>query len=43
MFLSEPWPGNLKEITDIYNKINKKFKELKFDLFTYKMTIHKSY
>jgi hypothetical protein len=43
MFLSEPRPGNPKEIVDIYNQINKKFKELKFDLSTYKVTIHKSH
>lgn len=43
MSLSEPRPGNPKEIIDIYNKINKKFKELKFDLSTYKVTIHKSH
>jgi hypothetical protein len=35
--------GNLKEITNIYNRINKKLKELKFDLSTYKITIYKSY
>lgn len=35
--------GKRKEIIDIYNQISKKFKELKFDLSTYKVTIYKSY
>lgn len=35
--------GNRKEITNIYNQINKKLKELKFDLSSYKITIYKSH
>lgn len=35
--------GNRKEITNIYNQINKKLKELKFDLSSYKITVYESH